>query len=309
MANKKIVITAGDPAGCGPRIALAAIDQLKTKNYDFFLVSDKEVLESLPLYKKLKKRFDLVVCPTPGISKLIPGKPSVLSGRASLDYLDSGLKFMADCGIKSLVTAPISKEAVSSVLPGFCGHTEYLSEYFSCSRFEMMMVSGKIKIILFTRHVSLSSVSSLIKKNALKRTFELVFEELKGKFKIKQPRIAVASFNPHAGLDTFLGSEEREVVAAIKGFQKYVYGPIASDTLFVPRNMDKYDCIICLYHDQGMIPFKLLSFKNGVNLTLGLPIIRTSPAHGTAFDLIRQGKIPSHWSMVEAIKLAAQLAP
>jgi 4-hydroxythreonine-4-phosphate dehydrogenase len=126
-------------------------------------------------------------------------------------------------------------------------------------------------------------------------------------FGLKNPKIAVTAFNPHAGVDTFFDAEEKIIYNAIKVFKKNFYGPYPCDSIFIEKNLKKYDCIICLYHDQAMIPFKLLSLKAGVNLTLGLPIIRTSPAHGVAFDVMKTGKIPFHSSMVEAIKLALKL--
>jgi 4-hydroxythreonine-4-phosphate dehydrogenase len=126
--------------------------------------------------------------------------------------------------------------------------------------------------------------------------------------KIKKPKIVISSFNPHAGIDTFLGKEEKIIKSAMNKCEHKIYGPYPADTLFLKNKIKDYDCIICLYHDQAMIPFKLLSFKQGVNLTIGLPIIRTSPAHGVAFDLIRKAKRPLHHSMLEAIKLSAKLS-
>jgi 4-hydroxythreonine-4-phosphate dehydrogenase len=172
----------------------------------------------------------------------------------------------------------------------------------------MMMVSNKLKTVLFTRHVLFKKVPFFITETNLNNTFSLVFKSLKEIFKIKQPRIAVASLNPHAGKDTFLGKEEKVIYKVVSNFRNNFYGPYPSDSLFTESAIKKYDCIIALYHDQGMIPFKLLSMKTGVNLTLGLPIIRTSPAHGIAADLMRASKEPFASSMVEAIKLALRLS-
>jgi 4-hydroxythreonine-4-phosphate dehydrogenase len=172
----------------------------------------------------------------------------------------------------------------------------------------MMMVSGKLKVILFTRHIPLREVPSFIRKKDLIDTFFLVYSSLKKMFKIKNPLLAVTSLNPHAGLDTFLGREEKIVYDAIRSFGHRIYGPFPSDTIFIEKNLRKYHCIICLYHDQAMVPFKLLSFREGVNLTLGLPVIRTSPAHGVAYDAMRNGATPFSSSMLEAIRLALKLS-
>jgi 4-hydroxythreonine-4-phosphate dehydrogenase len=304
---KKVVITMGDPAGCGPAICLGAIDHLKKRNVDFILVGDKKILKKYPLFDKLKTRISLVNVNTPGIEKLKRGRSSRLGGQASLNYLNEALKIVEDVAVKRLVTAPISKEAVQFLIPQFSGHTEYLADYFKIKNFAMMMTSNKIKTVLFTRHSPLSKVSSLMKERDLSNVISLVYDALKNVFKIKSPRIAFASFNPHAGIDTFLWKEEKAIASAIKRSGKKVFGPYPADTIFIKDNLKKYDCIICPYHDQAMIPFKLLSFKEGINLTLGLPIIRTSPAHGVAYDLVRSRKTPFYSSMAQAIELALRL--
>lgn len=304
---KKILITTGDPAGCGPFISLAAVDTLKKGRADFFVVGDRQVLERISVYRRIKKRINLINCNTCGIEHLKKGEQSELAGRAAINYLNTALLTMKSENIKHLVTAPLSKESVSMSLPGFCGHTEYLAEYFAVKNFAMMMYSQKLKAVLFTRHVSLRDVGELIKEEQLAVTFSLVYGLLQKTFGIKKPSVAVVSFNPHAGINTFLEQEEKEIVGAINRCGHKIYGPFPSDTLFIPENIRKYDCVICLYHDQAMIPFKLLAIKSGVNITLGLPIIRTSPAHGAAYDVIKQNRIPFSSSMIEAVKLALKL--
>ena len=306
MKKKNIVITIGDPAGCGPYITLEAINKLGPTFADFIVVGDGRVLEKIPLYHNIKNKITLIDPKTKGIEKIKKGYASFLSGAASLSYLKLALDFMKENSIKRLVTAPLSKEAAKLKLPDFSGHTEYLAHYFK-RRIEMMMVSSSVKTVLFSRHVPLRDVSSCIKKKDLINTFSLVERELKKMFKIKSPKIAVASLNPHAGLNTFLDKEERVICAAIKESSVKIIGPYPADTIFVSDNLKKYDCVICLFHDQAMIAFKLLSIKDGVNLTIGLPIIRTSPTHGVAYDIMRSGKAPFSSSMVEAIKLASKL--
>ncbi len=307
MPNKKVVITTGDPAGCGPYITLKAIDDLGNCGAEFYVVGDRKILSRFAIYKKIDKRINLIDLNTAGIDKLKAGYASKLSGCASVSYLDCALKIMSECGIKRLVTAPLSKEAVQLSLASFSGHSEYLAEYFKC-RIEMMMVSNKLKTVLFTRHIPFKKIPVFITKTNLNNTFNLVLESLKGIFKIKQPRIAVASLNPHAGRDTFLDKEEKIIDKVIRNFSGNFYGPYPSDSLFVKSAIKQYDCIIALYHDQGMIPFKLLSMTTGVNLTVGLPIIRTSPAHGVALNVMRSNKKPFASSMGEAIKLAIKLS-
>lgn len=307
MPQEKIIVTIGDPAGCGPYITLKAIEKLGNCKAQFYVVGDRKILSRFDIYKKINKRIILIDLATHGIDKLKPGYVSKLSGMASISYLDSALKIMRGCGIRRLVTAPLSKEAVQLNLPDFSGHSEYLAGYFKC-KMEMMMVSPELKTVLFTRHIPFRDVPAFITKNNLTNTFELVLKSLKNIFKIKNPKIAVASLNPHAGKDTFLGKEEKIIYKVIRGAGSNFYGPHPADSLFTESALKKYDCIIALYHDQGMIPFKLLAMKTGVNLTVGLPVIRTSPAHGVALDVMRSNKEPFASSMIEAIKLALKLS-
>ena len=190
-------------------------------------------------------------------------------------------------------------------LAGFVGHTEYLADKFGVKDHVMIMVAGSLKIVLLTRHVALSDVPAMLSPELLLNTVCVARKGLKDIFGLSAPRIAVAAFNPHAGRDTFLGKEDKLIAGALKHCPGSA-GPFPPDTLFTRANLAKFDCVIALYHDQGMIPFKLLAFDRGVNLTLGLPIIRTSPAHGTAYDLISAGKPPNARSTLEAIKLCVK---
>ena len=314
----KVVITIGDPAGCGPVITLKAIEQLKNKKIDFFVVGNRKILEGFSVYKRIKNRINLIDVHTPQIARIKKGCISELAGRACLDYLNKALEVMEKEKISRLVTAPLSKEAVQCVMPKFSGHTEYLAGRFNVRNFAMMMVSKKLKVVLHSRHIPLRSASSFIKKGQIISTLSLVYSCLQRMFKINSPQIALASFNPHSGAGTFLGREEKIIVEAIKEFNKTVsftrgglragvYGPFPSDSIFTGKNLAKYHCIVSCYHDQAMIPFKLLSFERGVNLTLGLPIIRTSPSHGVAYDIMQKKKMPFFSSMLEAIMLALKL--
>ncbi|UCG35761.1 MAG: 4-hydroxythreonine-4-phosphate dehydrogenase PdxA [Candidatus Omnitrophota bacterium] len=307
MAVKKIVITTGDPAGCGPLITLDALNSLKDANADFFVVGDERILKRFPIYTRIKKRFCLIGANSPYVDKIKSGYPSRLCGQAALNYLRTGLKTLKKEKIKRLVTAPVSKEAIQKVVSGFSGHTEYLADYFGVKNFEMMMVSPELKVVLGTRHIPLRKVCASIQTKNIIKTLNLVHSSLLKMFKIKNPKIALVSINPHAGINTHLEKEERIMLDTLKRVNAKIFGPFPADTIFIEQNLKKYDCLVCFYHDQAMIPFKLLSIKEGVNLTLGLPIIRTSPAHGVAFDVMKAGKKPFSSSMVAAIRLALKL--
>lgn len=307
MPVKKIVITIGDPAGCGPLITLKSLAALRRPDVEFFVVSSNKILSKYPIYKKIKNSFNFIDIETTGIDTVRPGQGSISTGIAALSYLDAALSLMDKLEIKLLVTAPLSKEAAGLVRKGFCGHTEYLAQYYRVKKYAMFMVSPNIKIVLLTRHIPLKSVSKAISPVLVKETLEVVLSGLTKIYRIKKPVIAFASCNPHAGINTFLGDEEKNIIKGIGKFKENVFGPFPSDTIFSPASIKKYDCIICPYHDQGMVAFKLLAFKDGVNLTAGLPIIRTSPVHGTAYDLMSSGGVPDHSSMLAAINLALRL--
>ena len=307
MNKRTLVIASGDPAGCGPLVTLEAIDKSKIKGVDVFLVGDRGVFEKLPVYKRVKPKINLIDLNTPGIEKIKIGYPSKLTGQASINYLKKALEVIANKKAKRLVTAPLSKEAAACALGKFSGHTEYLANHFKTKKFAMLMTAKKIKVLLLTRHISLSKVSSSIKKEMIADSISLLYFSLRKQFKIKTPKIAIASVNPHAGINTFLEKEERVILSAISELKHKIHGPYPADTLFTEQNLKKYDCIACSYHDQAMIPFKLLAFQEGVNVTLGLPIIRTSPAHGIASDIVKKGKKPFSSSMSAAIDFALRL--
>lgn len=295
----------GDPAGCGANVIVGAIARLKNKN-NIHIVGDIAILKRIKLFDKIRKHITVIDLRTKGIMKVKPGYPTVFTGKVTIDYIDNALEFLRVEKITRLVTAPICKEAVAGTIANFTGHTEYLAANFAVKFPVMMMVSPKARIVLLTRHINLNQISANLNVRELGAQLQIVYQVLTKKFKIKNPKIAIASVNPHAGVNTFMRSEEKTLLKVVNKFKlKFkIDGPLPADTLFTPLNLKKYDCILCSYHDQGMIPFKLLSFYDGVNLTCGLPIIRTSPAHGTAFDLIKNGIIPDCRSMLAAINLA-----
>ncbi|MBN3040815.1 MAG: 4-hydroxythreonine-4-phosphate dehydrogenase PdxA [Candidatus Omnitrophica bacterium] len=309
MKKKSVIITCGDPAGCGPYICLEAIAHLYKRNINFILIADEYILSSIRKFKSIRKKISFIDAKTDNIRKLVKGEASKLSGLASLTYLKIACKLLKKGISKRLVTAPVSKEAIGLISPGFCGHTEFLAEFFKAESYAMMMFSKELKVVLLTRHVPLRDVPKMLDCQNINKTILLAKRFFDHNLNVKNPRIAVASFNPHAGKNTFLEKEEKIIVLALGKKNNNVFGPFAADTLFVKENIAKFDCIIALYHDQAMIPFKLLSLRHGVNITLGLPVIRTSPAHGVAYDLIAKGQKPFSSSMIQAVELSLKLHP
>ena len=211
----------------------------------------------------------------------------------------------------ALVTAPINKEAASGVGFGFPGHTEYLASLTDTKEFAMMMIAEPLRITLVTRHIPLADVAKSITENGIIQAVILTRDVLKSRFKIKSPAIAVCGLNPHAGESGVIGNEEKDIIRpAVSRLQKKfkgIRGPIPADAVFYSAYKGGYDAVICMYHDQGLIPLKMTSRDKGVNMTLGLPFIRTSPDHGTAYDIAGKG-IADPSSMMEAIKLAVLLS-
>jgi len=308
MSKKRIVLSSGDPAGCGPFVCLEAIKKYGPRKVNFILVGDEKIFSKYSFFHTLRKKIDFIDLNTKGIKKVKLGFASKISGKASFNYIKKALEIIKVDKIRCFVTAPVSKEAIQLNFPSFVGHTEYLRDYFKSKKILMFMVSKKLRVALLTRHIPLNLVSKKLNKKYMSDAFSLVYKSLKRQFKIQRPRIAITSVNPHAGINTFLHNEERLIAKAIKSNKQKVYGPYPSDTLFTQKRIKEFDCIICAYHDQAMIPFKLLSMHEGINLTLGLPIVRTSPAHGVAYDLLRTKKKPFSSSMLEAIKLALKIS-
>jgi 4-hydroxythreonine-4-phosphate dehydrogenase len=210
-----------------------------------------------------------------------------------------------------MVTAPVHKGVINDAGIAFTGHTEYLAEHTGTPHVVMMLVGGGMRVALATTHVALKDVAGRITGQGLEQTLRVLHQDLAGRFGIVRPRIAVAGLNPHSGESGYLGREEIEVIApAIERLRAEgltLDGPLPADTLFTPASLERYDCVLAMYHDQGLPVLKHAAFGGGVNVTLGLPIIRTSVDHGTALDIAGTGKARAG-SLAEAIKLAARLA-
>ncbi|HEX8948828.1 MAG TPA: 4-hydroxythreonine-4-phosphate dehydrogenase PdxA, partial [Dissulfurispiraceae bacterium] len=237
------------------------------------------------------------------------GRPSSEGGRASVAYIKKSVE-LALCGdADAIVTAPITKESLKMAGFKWPGHTELLAELTGAKDYAMVLTGGPLRVILVTIHTALKNVPSLVTRERVLKTIMLA-KKTCDMLGIKAPRVAVAGANPHAGEAGMFGSEEiDEIAPAIREAQALgipVSGPYPADTLFHKAYQGEFDIIVCMYHDQGLIPLKMIAFDKGVNATIGLPIIRTSPDHGTAYDIAWQG-VANPSSMVEAIKLAVRL--
>lgn len=307
----KIGITMGDPNGIGPEVVIKAIsDESLNDLCEFVLIGSEDVL------KKANKEFGSnnplnIIDPTSFMLK--DPTPSIISekaGKASIDCIEKAVKMAMNKEIDAIVTAPISKEAIHLAGSKYPGHTEMLQDLTKSDNAIMLFEGGKFRVALMTIHVALSEVPKLITEERVYKYISVCNSELQEKFGISDPKIVVCGLNPHAGEAGAFGKEEiEEIIPAIeraKGERINVEGPLPADTLFYNALQGKWDLVISMYHDQGLIPFKMLSFDTGVNVTIGLPIIRTSPDHGTAFDIAWKGTA-NPLSMVEAIKVALKL--
>ena len=210
---------------------------------------------------------------------------------------------------KAIITAPISKKALALARINYPGHTEMFADWYGVKNYAMMFLSKKLKAALLTIHQPLKMVSRLINQDLLENKFKLILETLRKDFKVITPKVAVLGLNPHAGEDGLIGDEEKNIILPfIKKFskRKYFFGPYSPDAFFGMKMYLNYDMVVGMYHDQILNPFKLLNFNKGVNYTAGLPIVRTSPDHGTAFDIAGKG-IADESSMVEAYRYAEKI--
>jgi 4-hydroxythreonine-4-phosphate dehydrogenase len=284
----RIVITTGDPSGIGPEVTAKALASRKVRRLaDFFVVGD--------LRTSVSMRRDRARC-----------------GRLSISYIDRALAMIAKDEADCLVTAPINKANVrASGLKDFEGHTEYLADKTITKDYAMMFVGKRMNVTLVTRHIALKDVPRNITFEKVTNAISLTHRYLVDHFHIKRPKIAVAGLNPHAGEGGIFGDEDTRVIApAVERTRAIcggVSGPIPADVVFYGALQGKYDAVIAMYHDQGLIPFKTIYFKDGVNMTIGLPFVRTSPDHGTAFDIAGKG-VADPSSMIEAIILASRIA-
>ena len=255
------------------------------------------------------RKINLVNCWEEDV-EYTPGKPTAESGKMAVVSILEAAKYLADGRIDAVVTAPIDKDNAQSPDFAFPGHTEFFTSYFNAPQSLMLLVSGNLRVATLTGHIPLSEVAGHINTALLKSKLEVLFASLKQDFGILKPRVAILGLNPHAGENGLLGKEEKEIIAPLimelRGKGALVYGPYPADGFFATGAYKKFDATLAMYHDQGLVPFKTLAFETGVNYTAGLPVIRTSPDHGTAYDIAARG-IASEGSFREAMFLACDV--
>ena len=313
MLERRVLLTMGDPNGIGPEVLLKSLSRLGLNSLSrLLIVGDRKHIEglsqdldiSLPPLKYL--HVDAGVYPPSW------GQISANAGSVACTCLEVAMGHLCTEQGSALVTAPIHKKAARMAGFEFAGQTEFVSSYFPATKPAMGFLSDPLKMVLATVHVSLSEVPSLLSSDKIITCSELLRDTLIN-LGISVPRIALCGLNPHASDSGLFGQEEKNVIIpALQTLQsrhgiEAFTGPHPSDSLFTKKSLTKQDGIVAMYHDQGLIPFKLLAFNSGVNTTLGLPIVRTSPIHGTAFDIAGQGTADSS-SMQAAIKWAIRLA-
>jgi len=306
---KKIAITMGDAGGVGPEVALkAAIKQELRRKVSLILLGDKKVFEETAKICKLSLEGVQIeqVCK---VDNFVKGEPTEASAKAAYECIKRALEGCLAGEFYAMVTAPISKQALKMAGIKWPGHTEMLAEMTNTRDYAMMLIGGPLKVVLATIHVPLRKVAELITQELILQKIRLAHKALK-MFDLTDGIIGVSSLNPHAGENRILGEEEEEIIkpaierARAEGIN--VIGPVAADIVFHKAYQGEIDIVVSMYHDHALAPLKMIAFDRGVNLTLGLPIIRTSPDHGTAYDIAYKG-IAREDSIVEAIRLAASL--
>lgn len=335
--NKRptIAITCGEPAGIGPEISIRAAWELRA-DVKSVLIGDAAFLamlaaeinpairlsalslqavrqDGLPCFP----RDQLAVIDCPLTAPVVAGTLDAKNGRAVLQTLDIAIEGALQRHFDAIVTAPLQKSTINDAGVPFTGHTEYLAEKTATPQVVMMLATNAtpqpLRVALATTHLALKDVAAAITFDSLTNILDIIHADLQKKFGIAQPRILVTGLNPHAGEDGYLGREEIDIIKpALAAAQKKgiaAHGPYPADTLFQQRHLQNADCVLAMYHDQGLPVLKYASFGLGVNITLGLPIIRTSVDHGTALDLAAAGLgHADHGSMLEAIRVAAHMA-
>ncbi len=320
-------ITMGDPAGIGPEvIAKAAADRTLRRICEPIVIGSLPVMERTisSLRLKLKawninsrtpppKREGVIAVLDPldaPLKKFTPGVAAAETGMASVAFIKKGVELAQIGCIDGIVTAPINKEAINLAGCRYPGHTELLADLTRAKESGMMIVGGPLRVMFVTTHVAVKKLSALLTQAKIEKGIRLAHLALTQLFGIPRPRIGVAALNPHAGEHGLFGDEEARVILpaarAAQAQGMLASDPLPADTLFGKAAKGQYDGVLALYHDQGLIPLKLVAFGTCVNLTVGLPIVRTSVDHGTAFDIVGKG-VADPGSLLEAVKLAARI--
>ncbi|HZW15678.1 MAG TPA: 4-hydroxythreonine-4-phosphate dehydrogenase PdxA [Brevundimonas sp.] len=321
-----LALTMGEPAGVGPEIIAAAWRALKTGDQTFVVVGDAALMraQGVPVHTVTTPSdaagvfgAAVPVLDIPLPAPVQPGRPEAANAATVADWIEQAVNLAMGGEVAGLVTAPIAKAPLYAAGFRFPGHTEFIAELtadapFAGVRGPVMMLTAKdLRACLVTIHAPLAEVPDLVTAERVARTARVVHEAMKRDFGIARPRLALAALNPHAGESGAIGLEEIEVLrpaaAALRGEGLDITDPRPADTLFHDEARAGYDAVLCLYHDQALIPVKTLDFWGGVNATLGLPVVRTSPDHGTGFDIAGQGVARAD-SLIAAVKLAGEMA-
>lgn len=326
-ARPRIGITMGDPAGIGPEVVLKAVAEEEVCAVcQPIIIGDAQLLAHNARTLDLQCGYEIVrrdeEFPPASAAPIIfhlnnieghvqPGIESGTAGKAAGEYIEAAVELCAAGQIEAIATAPINKRALFLGGYSFPGHTEFLAHLTGTDDYAMGFVASNLRVVLISTHVPLSEAIQLVRRERFEKTIRLADHELR-RWGIERPRMAVAALNPHGAEGGLFGIEEAsEIMPAIEACRMAdninVSGPYSADTVFLRASRGEFDVVVACYHDQAMIPVKCLSFGEAVNVTLGLPFIRTSVDHGTAFDIAGKG-IAEHSSMVAAIKLAAQLS-
>lgn len=331
LGSLPLALTAGDPSGIGPEIALRAwLDRQSLAVPPFYLLTDPAFLQQRAASMGLPLKFvvttpaeamqafadALPIVPLSASFTDAPSQPDTASAAGIIEALDRSVDNIYAGQAAAIVTSPIAKKPLYEAGFKFPGHTEYFAELASrrsgrAEKSVMMLAGPELRTVPVTIHIALSEVPRTLTTDMIVEAALVTARELHSRFGITKPRLAIAGLNPHAGEGGSMGKEDAEIVQpAVEQLQSQgidAFGPLPADTLFHPRARAGYDVAICMYHDQALIPAKTLAFDEAVNVTLGLPFIRTSPDHGTAFDIAGKG-IARADSLISALKLARQMA-
>jgi len=314
-----VVISCGEPAGIGPEVAARAWAVLAGEIPMVWLGDPRHLPKdiahrviSAPSEAAALSRDALPVIARDFGAPLTPGTANPDHAPHVIDMITLGVSLVQQGEAAALCTAPIHKKAlIDGANFAYPGHTEFLAALAGVDDVVMMLASDQLRVVPATIHIALDEVPKQLTPASLRRVIEITHDGLKAMFGVANPRLAIAGLNPHAGEGGAMGRQELEwmadLVSAMQSEGFDLRGPLPADTMFHARARESYDAAVCMYHDQALIPIKTLDFDKGVNVTLGLPFIRTSPDHGTAFDIAGQG-IANPTSMIEAIKLAHQMA-
>ena len=291
---KKFFISPGDPAGIGPEISLRALSENKSIQKYFVLAGDKDFYQDLieksdidlKLTDKESDEDGILLKHIPLQNEVILGQPDISNANYVIDVLSHGALGCLNNEYKGLITGPVNKEIINQSGFEFSGHTEFLSDIANVKKVVMLLMNESLKIALLTTHIPLSEVPFKVTKKNLKETTSIIVKELENTWKISNPSVCFLGLNPHAGEGGYIGHEEEEIIKPfVNSANENIYGPISADTAFINQNIKKYDVFLAMYHDQALPVIKSMGFGNTLNITLGLPFIRISVDHGTAFDL------------------------